>query len=308
MLNDLVRQRVTDRYPDSNVVCAGCNGSARRLLGCKNGYELMECQGCGNISAKLEQGQAAGQEIYQHYYGAAPFDTPPVTAASLDRLVASFEGFRSTGRLIDIGYGEGGLLNAAERRGWTCYGTEIDSRALEYGRRRGWVVSGETSGDERFPDHGFDVLTMIEFIEHVPDPERFLKAARRLLRPEGILYLTTPNAQSLNSLLLGLKWSVFCPPDHLTIWTTRGLRAALARAGFRCRRIRREGLNPCEIIGGLSSRNNSLAAPINRQQAALKLNNTLSSSVFRRMVKRGLNQILSTFRAGDNIKVWATTV
>src|SRR5262249_34423073 len=277
-MTHIARSRIIDDCPGIGSLCPGCQSGTWRLLGDKNGYELMECRGCGNVSARLGSDQRARSGIYEHYYRDGSFETPPVTATSLERLVISFRRFRFTGRLIDIGFGEGALLNAAERRGWICHGTEIDLRALEYGRQRGWVVAGDTAGDERFPKHGFDVVTMIELLEHVQDPERFLRAAFDLLRPGGILYLTTPNAQSLNYCLLGLQWSVFCPPDHLTIWTTRGFRAALGRAGFRCRRIRREGLNPCEIVAHLK-RINHIAAPINRQQAAVKLNATLSSGL-----------------------------
>lgn len=304
-MTHVAKPGLVDNCLGTDALCPGCQGPSWRLLGRKNGYKLMECQGCGSVSASLRHDQSTQSEIYEHYYEGRSFETPLVTAASLDRLIASFEPFRSTGRLIDVGYGEGGLLSAAQRRGWTCYGTEIDLRALEYGRRRGWVVGGDTIRDERFPEHGFDVVTMIEFLEHVTDPERFLNAALDLLRPQGILYLTTPNAQSLNCRLLGLQWSVFCPPDHVTIWTARGLRTALSKAGFKCRRIRREGLNPYEIMAHLS-RGNETPFPINRQQAAVNLNHAFSSSPLRRAVKRGINRILSALRAGDDIKVWAT--
>lgn len=291
--------------PPSAAACPGCQGARRRPLGRKNGYELMECRGCGNVIATLDPDQLVREEIYEHYYDEASFEIPEATAASLDRLVVSFERFRSSGRWMDIGYGEGGLLNAAERRGWSCYGTEIDIRALEYGRRRGWVVARDANRDHRFLEHGFDVLTMIELVEHVPEPERLLQYALGWLRPGGILYLTTPNAQSLNQRLLGLEWSVFCPPDHVTIWTARGLRIALSQAGFRCRRIRTEGLNPCEIMARVTLKHD-IPVSINRQQAAVDLNYSFSRSPFRRVVKKGLNRFLSAFRAGDGIKVWAT--
>jgi hypothetical protein len=103
--------------------------------------------------------------------------------------------------------------------------------------------------------------------------------------------------------LLGLQWSVFCPPDHLTIWTARGLRSALSRAGFRCLRIRREGLNPCEILARVGRRD---TAAINRQQAAVNLNSAFSTTPFRKAAKRCVNRVISAAGAGDSIKVWAT--
>jgi SAM-dependent methyltransferase len=265
----------------------------------------VECGCCRSVSARLPADQSARAGIYERYYDQASFEIPDATAASLDRLIASFAPFRHTGRLIDVGYGEGGLLSAAQRQGWSCYGTEADPRALEYGRRHGWMVAAASDRDEPLPEQGFDVVTMLEFLEHMPEPERFLRAALGWLRPGGILYLTTPNAQSLNRRLLGLDWSVICPPDHVTIWTARGVRAALANAGFRCLRIRTEGLNPGEIVARLNQKQD-VPVPINRQQVAVNLNSAFSRSPIRRAVKNGLNQVLSAFGAGDSIKVWAT--
>jgi 2-polyprenyl-3-methyl-5-hydroxy-6-metoxy-1,4-benzoquinol methylase len=305
MSSTVINTSLTKSRAERDEACRGCQSTRRRLLGHKSGYELFHCLGCGTVSTMLPLDSAVQTEIYRHHYEEAPFEAPQVTAASLDRLVASFEPFRITGRWLDVGYGEGGLLTAADHRGWNCHGTEVAVRALEYGTSRGWVVGEAADGDPRFPQHGFDVVTMIEFLEHVSKPEEFLKAALRWLRPGGILYLTTPNAQSLNHRLLGLGWSIFCPPDHLTIWTARGLRAALSGAGFKCRRIRTDGLNPCEIIARFR-RNDKIAGSINRQQAAANLNSVFSSSPFRRTVKSGINTLLSAFRAGDGIKVWAT--
>jgi SAM-dependent methyltransferase len=148
------------------------------------------------------------------------------------------------------------------------------------------------------------VVTMIEFLEHVPEPAAFLESAARWLRPGGLLYITTPNAESLNRRALGLGWSIFSPPEHMTIWTARGLSHALAKTGFQSSRIRTEGFNPCEIIARLRSRN-QVAQPIDRNATGFAINSALSSNPFRRAIKQGINHCLSGLRAGDTLKVWA---
>jgi SAM-dependent methyltransferase len=285
--------------------CGGCHRTRGRSLGYKRDYELVQCVACGSISTQgLEPSAARSSDIYEHYYDGASFQTPAVTAVSLNRLAVSFERFRNTGRWLDIGYGEGGLLAIAQGKGWSCYGTEIASHSLEYGDRRGWVVARDAERDPRFPPTGFDIVTMIEFLEHVSEPDRFLNAAAQWLRPGGLLYLTTPNALSLNRRLLGLDWSVLAPPDHVIIWTPVGLRRALARNGFQVSQMRTEGLNPCEIKARIARRFRHEVA-INRSQAAVKLNDAISKNAFRRAIKRGVNAGLSALRAGDTIKAWA---
>src|SRR5262249_55429731 len=156
------------------------------------------CQACGVIFTIDQANSAEVSELYEHYYDRADFQLPGAASASLDRLVDSLKSCRGTGRWLDIGYGEGGLLRIAQRRGWTCFGTEISPVALEFGALQGWVVAADPIADPRFPVQGFDVISMIELLEHVPDPDQVLKTAACLLRPGGVLYLTTPNADSVN--------------------------------------------------------------------------------------------------------------
>lgn len=286
------------------VQCPACGGTSAERFGCKNHYTLWRCLPCGTVFINEVTDKRELDQLYDHYYDGARFEIPSVVARSLERLVASFEPLRQTGRWLDIGYGEGGLLSIAEQHGWQCYGTEISPPALAYGQQRGWTVSADAEQDARFPAQGFDVVTMIEFLEHVPAPDRFLRAAARWLRPGGVLYITTPNAQSLNRWVLGLSWSVFAPPEHVTIWTVRGLVAALTRNGFTLRQVRTEGLNPAEMLARWRSRNGA-EITVNRNQAAFALNEALSGSPARRALKSGINHCLSLFKIGDALKVWA---
>ncbi len=264
---------------------------------------MSACGQCGTIFTSVPEGDANVASIYNHYYDRANFELHPTVEDSLERLVASFGQYRNSGRLLDIGYGEGGLLTIAGRHGWQCYGTEISPSALEYGKQRGWTVTAEPRTDPRIPKAGFDCITMIEFIEHVSDPGQFLLDAARLLRPGGLLYITTPNAKSINRRVLGLQWSVFSPPEHVTIWTARGLGHALAQAGFRTHRVRTDGLNPCEVIARLRPRDQPQA--VSRNQSGLALNSAFSSSPARRALKTSINHCLTALRIGDSLKVWA---
>ncbi|MEK6320327.1 MAG: class I SAM-dependent methyltransferase [Acidobacteriota bacterium] len=264
---------------------------------------MSQCSTCRVIFLNVQAGKDSVSELYNHYYERARFELPVAAAASLERLVRSIDPFRKTNRWLDIGYGEGGLLGIAQQHGWNCYGTEVSPQALDYGQQQGWTVTN-IEDDPRFPDGGFDVVTMIEFLEHALAPDQFLLAAARWLRPDGLLYITTPNAESLNRRFLGLQWSIFSPSEHVTIWTASGLSLALNKAGFHARRIRTDGLNPSEIIARYKPRKRT-AAPVDRNSAAFALNNAFQSSPLRRALKASINRCLSAFRIGDTLKVWA---
>lgn len=271
----------------------------------KHGYTLQRCVSCGALFALDPASAGPAAYAYDAYYAQAQFQTPDPVRLSLERLVTSAERFRTTGRWLDFGYGEGCLLSAVESRGWRCYGTEVSPLALAHGDRRGWVVTREASRDPRFPPGEFDVVTMTEFLEHVPAPRRFLVEAAGWLRPGGLLYVTTPNARSLNRWILGPAWSIVCPPEHLTLWSPAGLARALRSSGLRPSRLRTEGFNPVEILSRVRRREGRPLAAADRNQAAFALNAALSASPSRRGLKRAINAGLSLLRIGDTLKAWA---
>lgn len=239
---------------------------------------------------------------YSHHYSDGASELCGTVAESLGQLARSMAPLRRTGRWLDIGFGEGALLQAVEALGWECHGTEVSPHALAEGRLRGWHVYDPHEADRALLAGTFDVVTLIEVVEHLPQHAPTLELARRALRPGGALYLTTPNAGSLNGRLLGQDWSVFSPPEHLTIWSRKGLRRALERSGFTVRRLATHGFNPAELLWRASR--TASTAPPNRQRAAESLNTALSRSAGRRALKTALNGVLSSLGIGDTLKVW----
>lgn len=286
-------------------LCPACNDGPVSYWAKKSACELSRCCRCYALLCTKVPGPRETGRLYEQYHDAARFTLASTVETSLERLVSEAERSRFTGRWLDFGYGEGGLLEVAQRHGWACYGVEISRSMLDYGSGKGWAVTSDPRGDPRFANGTFDVITMIEVLEHVADPVSVLSEAAQWLRPGGLLYVTTPNARGLNCRILGQAWSVVCPPQHLILWTPRALRAALARTGFKVSRLRAEGFNPAEILAWVRG-GRSAAESVNRYESGLALSAALERSRVRRTAKAVVNRGLSALGFGDTLKVWAS--
>jgi hypothetical protein len=105
-------------------------------------------------------------------------------------------------------------------------------RLLDVGCATGTLVGAG------LPEGRYDIITMWDLLEHVPDPAGVLAECHRLLRPGGMVALSTPDAGSVPARLLGGRWLGFRSIDeHLYFFSHRTLGAMLEAAGFEVRRV-----------------------------------------------------------------------
>jgi 2-polyprenyl-3-methyl-5-hydroxy-6-metoxy-1,4-benzoquinol methylase len=150
-------------------------------------------------------------------------------------LLASQELYRqgNKGRLLDVGCGAGFFLKVAVEAGWDGIGIDLSPDAVAFARDRlGLDVFLGRMQDSELPENTFDVVTLLETIEHLFDPMSVLRQAHRLLRPGGLITVTTPNLNSLAFKILGLDWSILSPKEHLYYFTESTIQQMLIRAGF----------------------------------------------------------------------------
>ncbi len=136
------------------------------------------------------------------------------------------------GRLLDVGFGNGGFLKLATEMGWNAEGIDFDPKAVETARARGLNVRCASAADLSAQNEQFDIITLSHVLEHVHDPITLLKELYRLLKPGGLLWLETPNLDSLGAKRFGRNWRDLDPPRHLVLFNTDSLRNSLARTGF----------------------------------------------------------------------------
>ncbi len=157
-----------------------------------------------------------------------------VKRATFARWLAEIEkALPQRGRLLDLGCAGGLMLGEAKASGWEVFGIDISERAVETARRNfGPAVKLGELEEMDFPEGYFDAVTMFDYIEHVRDLNAVFLKLRRILKPGGILALTTPDVDSLSSLLLGGLWPHY-KREHIYYFSKQAVSAFAQAQGFR---------------------------------------------------------------------------
>jgi SAM-dependent methyltransferase len=161
--------------------------------------------------------------------GVGPFPARRRKARLLVRDLPYREG---RGRLLDVGCGDGSFLVTMSWAGWHAEGLEPDARAVAAARDRGLVVHHGTLDDVELSVGSFDAITLSHVFEHLARPLEALERCRALLRPDGLLWIATPNLGSPGHHRYGRDWIGIDAPRHFAIPTITSLRHAFASARF----------------------------------------------------------------------------
>lgn len=196
------------------------NGTAVAVL-----FECDECgfrfcdprlAGNGRFYSELEEQRS-------HYY--------PAEVPEFSRTLAWARG-RKLRTVLDVGCGDGAFLDLAREAGLGTAGLELNQKAAEDCRAKGHEVSvvplAELADDPRGPR--YDLVTLFQVLEHVPDPVSFLGQAAGCLRPGGYLSVAVPNDHGIYRICPHEphEW----PPHHITRWRQKDLRRLGARTGL----------------------------------------------------------------------------
>jgi len=136
------------------------------------------------------------------------------------------------GLLLDIGAATGILLKEAQNKGWQVSGVEPSRWAVAEAKRLyNLDIAPGTIYTAQYEKNSFDVITLLDVIEHVDDPKSLLQEIHRILKPEGMLILSTPNIGSLVARLLGPKWW-HIRRAHQYYFTWKTIQQLLKESGF----------------------------------------------------------------------------
>jgi 2-polyprenyl-3-methyl-5-hydroxy-6-metoxy-1,4-benzoquinol methylase len=140
------------------------------------------------------------------------------------------------GRALELGCGDGLMLQALAQRGWRVMGTERTEESARFARELGIEVLVDPN-DSWAPDRRFDLVIMFQVLEHLADPVQRLIRCRELLNEGGRIIVGVPNFSSWQSRMAKARWFHLDVPRHLVHLSPASLRAAAAQAGLQVESI-----------------------------------------------------------------------
>ncbi|HEY8514153.1 MAG TPA: bifunctional glycosyltransferase/class I SAM-dependent methyltransferase [Candidatus Binatia bacterium] len=206
------------------------------------GFRMVECSACGLWYLNPMPTRAALAALYDDGYFASEnacdggyADYAAMAEDHRDtfrRRLALVERHVGAGRLLDVGAGYGYLADAAQGRFAERWVVEISEAAARQVSSAHRVVVGSIESVD-LPQRYFDVVSLQDCLEHLPEPHAALAKIRRLLRPGGALFAVTPNVRSWLARLQRDDWVSLKFPEHVILYSRETLRRALEKHGFR---------------------------------------------------------------------------
>ncbi|MEE4310502.1 MAG: class I SAM-dependent methyltransferase [candidate division KSB1 bacterium] len=234
---------------DRCILCGSTDSSIKFRV---DGFIIVKCRGCGLNYLQNPLPVTGDSDTYHTYYESSGRydyspDSPQQAVKDLweinEQRIAMIRGYKSGGKLLDIGSGRGYFLQHAKCTGFDVAGVEISSLAAGFCERE-YDIKVHVRNVERGLelDDRYDIITMWHVLEHFMDPGQVLRNVRSRLTENGVFFIEVPNVRSLKFLLSSKpgKWvGGNHPRHHRYFFSGRTLSMLVRKSGFESTEIQR---------------------------------------------------------------------
>jgi SAM-dependent methyltransferase len=234
------------------VKCCICDNSDAEVIGKGEDYEYhtstdtfsaMKCKSCGLVYLSPRPSISEFEKIYPTNYHA--FDFSKKEFGFVYKVRSRLEARRSLrrchnlpddARILDVGCGDGfhlSLLREYGKKSWTLEGIDLDKRAIKAASQAGLNVHLGSVEEIDLPQETYDLIFMIQTIEHVEKPDAVLSSIHNLLRKGGKLVIVTDNTDSIDfKFFKHAHWGGYHFPRHWNLFNRPSLTKLAEKTGF----------------------------------------------------------------------------
>jgi 2-polyprenyl-3-methyl-5-hydroxy-6-metoxy-1,4-benzoquinol methylase len=213
--------------------CEICESSGSALWVTVSGYDFYRCRRCRHLFVY----PLPAAELISRYYGNSAFYDDALqqerrmirdARSRLGLLSRLARRYRIDKELLDIGCASGIFMRQAFHSGWHTTGIEMSPPLVSLARSQGLEVI-HARIEEACIERSFGVITAWEVLEHCLDPVSLMQRLRSLLRPGGLLAVSTPSSTGIMARVLRSRFPMLCPPEHLRLFSRSSLMQLAAR-------------------------------------------------------------------------------
>ncbi|MEN9563418.1 MAG: hypothetical protein RIR73_1662 [Chloroflexota bacterium] len=260
------------------ATCPICGPSAQAVLRYNfDPYNVVACSTCGLNYLSPRLTQEAILKLYKDeaYYNSnisgqgydEYMEISDNWVKTFTRRLKQVAPYKSSGKALDIGCGPGYFLTAAQKLGFDVYGLDPSDYIVAQAQKTwGDKVQLGLIESANYAPESFDLVVAFDTFEHIYEPKKFLSAIHKVLKPGGVLAITTPDPTSTLSKISGKNWVSYKLPEHVFYWSPETIRKVLsdeyevlevrtagqyATLGFLFRRVFRLSNNPGAFLNGV---------------------------------------------------------
>lgn len=239
-------------FPRENVNCMLCGGSEPEPLSVQRSWPVARCGNCGLIYLSCRPVESALENMYsKEYYDSADVGYGgyvdnfkrynKIFTRLFNKRADDIEPYRGRGRLLEVGCAHGFLLDHLKKRNWQVKGLEVSPLAAKYATDQlGLDVFCGKLEDAQYDNDSFDVVLLLDVLEHLHRPFETLNEIGRVLAPGGVLVVQCPWElthweERAEAFLKKMKPCTITPdaiPAHLYFFGPDTLEAFIRKGGF----------------------------------------------------------------------------
>jgi len=197
--------------------------------------EFYRCNNCKLIFQYPIPNTVDYLELYPPEYSFAQQESDSLSRYGLLKRCKVITRWKTPGNLLDIGCGVGTfIMTMRDKFGWDVHGIEPNPIIAADGRER-YNLDIKTEDIQNYDPEGnkFDVITLWDVLEHLPNPNEVIAKLKTLLKPEGFLVMRVPNSQSWDARIFGKFWAGYDSPRHFFVYNPKNLAILLSKVSMK---------------------------------------------------------------------------
>lgn len=213
--------------------CYLCGSYNYRLIVKKSKYDIVKCQNCDFVFTTPIPDNKGIDAFYKTFdYKDSLTAEKVIRLDAKQSLIKIGHYFKKKSELLDVGCGRGYFLDEARKLGWKTYGVDTSKLVIDYAKN---ILHLNVFCGNIFsflPAKVFDLITLNQVVEHFVNPEDLINQCSKHLINGGLLYIATPNVESVSARVLKDNFDHYIPPEHLGYFSQSTLKKLLEKLGF----------------------------------------------------------------------------